>query len=123
MAISPAAPIFADTLDPHEEPDFKVEFGDMLEAGEAIDDADWILEVLPEAAALGLTVMSGNGRDAALSNGDTAVIFWLSIDPAYRGNAAFDGAGIELPLRITTQTSSSPSRKRQRTFQVRVAQR
>ncbi|MCB2060724.1 MAG: hypothetical protein R3E09_10280 [Novosphingobium sp.] len=123
MAIPPTVETFAEPLDPHEELDFRVELGDMLEADETIDAANWSLEVLPEGAALGLTIMSGNGRDATLSEDDRAVSFWLSIDSGFRDHEAFAGLGTELPLRFTAQTSSAPARRRQRTFQVRVAQK
>ena len=122
MAISPAAETFADALDPQEELDFRIELADLLEDGEAIDAANWTLEVLAESSALGLTVMSGGGRDPVLSDSDTAVTFWLKIDPAFQDNAAFGSGGTALPLRITAQTDAVPPRKRQRTFRVKVAQ-
>ena len=122
MAIPPTAEAFADALDPHEELDFRIELADLLEDGEAIDAANWTLEVLAEGAALGLSVMSGDGRDPVLSESDTAVTFWLKVDPAFQDNPAFGSGGTALPLRITAQTDTAPPRKRQRTFSVRVAQ-
>lgn len=122
MAVPLTTDMFADTLDPHEELDFKIELADMLETDETIDPANWALEVPPESAALGLAIMSGAGRDAALADSDTAITFWLAIDPAFRDNPAFDSAGTALPLRITAHTSASPPRTRQRTFRIKVAQ-
>lgn len=122
MAIPPTAEAFADPLDPHEELDFKIELADLLEDGEAIIPAGWTLEVLPESAALGLTVMTGGGRDPALADENTAVTFWLTIDPAFRDNAAFGSGGTVLPLRVTAETDAVPPRRRQRTFRIRVAQ-
>ena len=122
MASPHTAEVFADALDPQEELDFRIELGDIIEPGEAIDSANWTLEVLGEGAALGLEIMTGDGRDPALSDDDTALRFWLKVDPAFHDNAAFGSGGIALPLRFTAQTNSAPYRKRQRSFQVRVAQ-
>ncbi len=122
MDMPETAEIFADALDPQEELDFRIELDGLIEAGEAIDSASWTLEVLPEGEALGLSVMTGDGRDPALSDGDTSIRFWLKIDPAFQDNPAFDSAGTALPLRITARTNSAPYRKRQRTFRVKVAQ-
>lgn len=124
MAIPPTALTFANTLDPHEELDFLINCDQILEAGEEVEAAGWTLELLAEAAALGLTIMSGGtpSRDAALQSGNQSILFWLIVDGAYQDNAAFDGSGTALPLRITAETNSSPARTRQRTFQVQVAQ-
>jgi len=107
------------TLDPNEELDFLVPLAPVLEPGEEI--ASYTLELLPEAVALGLTIMTGSGRDHALALENTAIYFWLNIDPDFIGNAAFDG-GIALPMQVTAITNSDPARKRQRTFLVSVVQ-
>jgi len=120
MAVPPTATSFGRTLDPNEVLDFGVNLAGILEPGEQI--ASYELVLFPEAVALGLTIMSGDGRDHTLFNGDTGVKFWLTIDEDERENGAFDGAGIMLPLEITAVTSSDPERTRQRTFLVSVAQ-
>ena len=112
---------FTDLLDPQEELDFKINLSDLLEEGEAIDS--WTLEPLPEATALGLTIMSGSGRDAVLTDNATSVTFWLEVAEAFQDNAAFANGGTALPLQITVVTDASPARTRQRTFNVTVAQR
>lgn len=123
MAIPTTAQVFAEALDPDEVLDFKFDCSGLLETGETVDAAVWTLEVLAEGTALGLTIMTGGGRDPLLDDGDTSINFWLEIDTAFKTNAAFDGAGTSLPLRVTMQTTSSPSRTRQRTALVKVAQR
>ena len=126
MAIPPTAVSFTATLDPHEELDFVINCGGLLEVGEEI--TSYTLTPLAEAVALGLTIMSGSGRDHALITGDatyddnTAVRLWLEIDDTDEGDASFDAAGVSLPVEIEFVTNSSPARTRQRTVLVKVAQ-
>ena len=122
MAIPSTAKVFTQSLDPHELLDFQIVLSDLLEDGEIVDDMEWTLEVLVEGAALGLTIMEGSARDPVLEVGGEKVTFWLTVDDSYKANAAFDGAGTKLPLRITARTTASPYRLRQRTFQVTVVQ-
>lgn len=120
MAIPPTAVKFAGTLDPQEELDFAINCVGLLEAGETI--ASYTLTVLAEAVALGLTIMSGGGRNHALNDSDAGIDLWLTIAPGFQANAAFDGAGTPLPLHVQFETDSSPARTRERTFLVQVAQ-
>ncbi|MDE8654768.1 hypothetical protein [Novosphingobium album (ex Liu et al. 2023)] len=120
MAIPPTAATFADALDPMEEMDFVYPAGPLLEEGEEI--ASYTLALRPEAIALGLTIMTGGGRDPALIEGSTAILFWLAIDDDFKTDAAFDGTGTSLPMEVTFVTNSAPARTRQRTILVRVVQ-
>lgn len=120
MAIPPTAQKFAGVLDPNEELDYLARAGTLLEVGEAIQSYN--LTVLPEGVALGLTIMSGAGRDHGLNDTATGVDMWLTIDPSFKGNAAFNAAGTALPLHLNLVTDSVPARIRDRTFLVQVAQ-
>lgn len=120
MAIPPTAVSFSDALDPQEELDFEIPCSPILETDETI--ASYTLTLLPEAVALGLEIMSGSGRDQALTSGNTGIAFWLQIVDEYEDDAAFEDTGTSLPLELTIVTNSSPPRTRQRTFLVRVAQ-
>lgn len=120
MAIPPTAETFAQTLDPQEELDFSINCAGLLELGEEI--ASYTLTVLAEGVALGLTIMSGSGRDHGLNDESNGVDFWLTIDPGYQANVAFEGAGTALPLHVQFETNSTPARTRERTFLVQVAQ-
>lgn len=126
MAIPDAAAQVEDNLDPHEELDFKVDLSGLLEAGEAIASGTWTLTVLAESAALGLTIMTGSGRDPALADGESgancAVVLWLEIADAYKTNAAFDDPGTELAFEILAPTNVSPARTRNRTCKVLCVQ-
>ena len=119
MAIPADAARFTRALDPHEELDFLAPCEPLLETGETI--ASYTLSVTAEGALLGLTIMSGAGRDHGLTNGNTAVKFWLTIDALEKDDVAFD-AGAALPLLLTFETSSTPSRTRQRTMLITVRQ-
>lgn len=122
MAIPPTAKVFDDNLDPHEELDWKVYLSTVMEDGEAVAVGTWTLEVLAEGTALGLTIMTGSGRDPELLVTGQELLFWLTIDALFQDNAAFDAGGIDLPMRVTFQTDAVPARKRQRTFLVHVEQ-
>jgi hypothetical protein len=56
------------------------------------------------------------------TTGATAVKFWLYVDATFQDNAAFDGTGTYIALTLTVNTNSIPSRRRQRTIVVQVAQ-
>lgn len=126
MAIPPTAVSFAATLDPHEELDFIINASGLLEVGEEI--SSYTLTPLAEAVALGLTIMSGSGRDHALITGDavysdnTAIRLWLEIADLDEADVAFDGQGVSLPIEVELVTNSIPARTRQRTILVKVAQ-
>lgn len=120
MAIPASAVSFTGVLDPHEVLDYLIPLGPVLEEGETA--TTYSLDLLPEAVALGLTIMSGDGRDHALVQDGTAISMWLTIDDAFVADPAFDGAGTALPMQFTIETNSNPSRTRQRTFLAPVAQ-
>lgn len=122
MTIPSTAATVPGRLDPQEELNWRINLGNILEDGEAVAGGTWTLEVLSEGVALGLTIMSGSGRDAALDSDSRSILFWLKIDSLFGSNAAFDGGGVDLPMRITFSTDSTPARKRQRTFLVHTAQ-
>lgn len=122
MSTPPTAEKFGKPLDPHEELDWRLNCYSILEDGEAIATGTWTLEVLTEATALGLTIMTGSGRDPELISGSRSIVFWTNIDALYQGNAAFDGAGTSLPMRLTFESDALPARKRQRTFIINSAQ-
>ena len=71
--------------------------------------------------ALGLTIMSGSGRDHALVEGNQSIKVWFKIDTAFQANAAFDGAGTDLPFEVTFVTNSVPSNKENFTCILKVA--
>lgn len=114
MAIPPTAATFARTLDPNEQLDWLMPCAPLLEAGEAIDT--YTLTLLPEAVAMGLTIMSHE-----LVDGDRSIKLWLTIDDAFQADPAFDGAGTALGMEVTLVTNSTPPRTRQRTALVKVA--
>ncbi len=121
MAIPPTATAFSQGIDPHEELDFIIPCGPVLEADEEINS--YTLTPLAEAVALGLTIMSGGGRDHNLIESNRSILMWLEIDDAHKTNPAFDGAGVRLPMEVTIVTNSNPARTRQFTALVPVMQK
>lgn len=117
MAIPPTAVRFAQSLDPQEELDWLVSLEQLLQPGE--DAASYSLDLLPEAVALGLTIMQGDGRDHHMIDNRT-ILFWAEIDEDYEADPAFNGGGITLPMEVTIVTNSYPPRKRNRTFLIPV---
>lgn len=135
MAIPTEAVRIPDSADPQEVLDYAIPFLPVLEEGEAIrvDDVDypWLLELLPEAVALGYEIIESappwpdpeiipDPDDPSLA--DTAFGFWGRFDPAYYNNAAFY-TGVEVPIEATAWTTSDPPRKRQRTILIQVVQK
>lgn len=112
---------FTDQMDPKDNVDFLLTLngvGGILETGETI--ASYTLALRPEASALGLTIGTAT---YAPSNPTTAqILFWLTVDPTFQANAAFDGSGVILGVEVTVTTSSNPARVRQRTVAIQVAQ-
>ena len=121
MAIPPTAAVFPSGLDPHDQLDFVIPCGPILEAGEEI--ASYTLALYAESTALGLTIMNDPGREHALTEDARAILLWLEIDTALENNAAFIGGGVRLPMEVTIVTNSNPSRRRQFTCLVPVAQK
>ena len=122
MAIPPTAAKFRDSLDPHEILEWVAPCSTLLESDEQIEE-DYELAVLAEGAALGLTIMEGDDRDHKRTNENRDIELWLTIDDAFKGNAAFDGSGVNLPLEISFWTSSTPPRRRNRIFLIQVVQK
>lgn len=129
MADIPTAEQFSETMDPHEVLDFVIDLTNLLEPAETVADGEWTLVIPIEGAGLGLDIMSGGGRDPALTDGtgsvaeDMGIVFWLTIEDADQDDAIFDGAGTTIPLRVHAPTNSTPQRERERTVKVKVAQR
>jgi len=119
--IPPTAPTFPDPIDPQEILDFAFELHDVLEPGETIDPSEWEIEILIEGVALGLEIMEEVDRAPALEDEDRTIGVWLRIAVEFQDNAAFEGSGIDLPMRATGKTTSDPFRIRQRTAKVKVA--
>lgn len=102
-------------IDPHEIVDAIADCDGILQDDEAIGTFEliWTAEAL---AAADVDFLTG-ARDMALvsinGGADRGVRFWPDfVDP---DDAAFDGDGVGLPFEITVETTSSPSRTRQRT--------
>lgn len=120
MAIPPTAVAFGQALDPHEELDWLIACDGILESDETI--VSYTLTLLPEAVALGLTLMEGEGRDHRLTDNERGIAFWATIADAYKTSPAFDGGGVSLPGEVTLVTNSLPDRTRNRTWLMRTAQ-
>ena len=111
--------VWAETMDPYDVVDYKVDLSPLLATGEAI--ASFTVLTLTESDLLGLTVGTSTYApvlDAATNN----ITIWLSIAAGFQANAAFV-LGMTLPIEISIITDSSPSRRKQRTVAVKVIQR
>jgi hypothetical protein len=110
-------------LDPAERVEYECDFGSgpkpVLAADETI--TTFTVAVTAEAAALGLEIIEAAPRAPALLPGNQGVRVWLNVDPLEQSNPAFD-AGLWLGIEVSVDTSSTPSRHRQRTFEVEVKQ-
>lgn len=127
MATPPTAILWPDTMDPAEELDWIADLSSMLEAGETAESYE--VELSPEAIDAGLLIMTGTGHDHRLITGDpnwpdnSAILLWLKVDPASQADPLFSGGGTGFPIEVTFLTNSVPSRKRQRTYVIRIVQK
>lgn len=127
MATPPTAILWPDTMDPAEELDWIADLSSMLEPGETAESYE--LELSPEAIDAGLIIMTGAGHDHRLITGETdrpdntAILLWLKVDPASQADPLFSGGGTAFPIEVTFLTTSNPSRKRQRTYVIRIVQK
>jgi hypothetical protein len=123
MPTPPTAVEWLDPMDPSEEMDWIADLSPMLEDGEAVEPLSYTVALSPEAIDAGLLMMSGSGRDQHLLDDGRAILFWLNVEAGSQADPIFDGAGTRFPIEFTFTTNSVPSRKRQRTYVLRVAQR
>lgn len=113
------ATIWEQPLDPSEQLDFEMDFTTLLEDGETIVPDDWSVAPTPSAAEAGLVVEEGDDYRAQLLE-NSRIVVWLSIAQAKRADRLFSGSGRRLGVIANFATSSSPARRRQREFQVKV---
>lgn len=122
MPLPPNAKALTQAMDPSDIEVFEllIDQGDdkTLMTGENV--AEFNFAVTAEAAAAGLMIMQEDGRRPTLTG--LLLRFWLAIDPALFGAAAFSGEGISLGLELTLKTDSVPYRTKQKTIVVKVAQ-
>lgn len=118
MTIPANAAVFPDAMDPSDEVDYVIGFDYLLNSGEKIDTVS--LTVLPEAVALGLTILTDADHGPWIAD-DLYVELWPVIDPAFKDNAAFL-SGASLPIEMTVVTDATPPRTFQRTAVLRVVQ-
>ncbi len=107
-------------IDPAEELDYVMDFNAVLNVGEIIDT--FVLTMSAEGAALGVSIMSGGGRDAAKVEDDRAILVWFKVSSEFQQNAAFAGEGISIGVECRIVTDALPARTRERTFALLVRQ-
>ena len=112
------AATFPRQMDPQEQLDWLLPFGDLLETGERI--ASFTLTADADAAALGFTISSGSGRTAAATADGRSIRAWFEVDEAEQDNAAWDDLGTDCVVEAEIVTDASPARTRQRSFVLRV---
>ena len=128
MAVPPNASEWTQPFDPWDRKEYVAEFdttadgasGPVLEAGEEI--TSYTIEVSAEAAALGVEISTDTGYEDSLLAGNQQIEVWFEVDEAFRENAAFAGAGMQVGVEFTINTNSSPSRRHQKTYVLKVAQ-
>lgn len=110
-------------MDPSEILDFVFDFANLLQDSEVIDPDQVTLTMSAEGTALGITIATDADREAALIDSDTAILLWLSVDAAFRSNAAFAGAGTTVGVEAHVRTNALPYRELERTFTITIRQR
>jgi len=125
MPIPATAIVFKETMDPADVLEWKIPLSrgpageeptPFLYADE--DVASFTLSPTTDAIAAGLIVKSGSGGYPAPTLVGLDLTFWTSIDAALQGAAMF-AAGVDLALELTVTTSSTPPRRKQRTYVIK----
>ena len=116
MAIPSKATVFKQQMDPADRVEWQIDADAvLLEAGETIDTYTLVLD--SAAVALGISISTATGYEAAVVNAGLSIRFWLEVlDPT---QVAFDSV-VQAALTLTINTSSTPARRRQRTFVVEI---
>jgi hypothetical protein len=123
MALPEDPAVWSQSMDPADRLDYQMfcrGARPLLETAEQI--ASYTLALTPEAAALGLTIETGGGRDPVVLAGGDTVALWFSVASGFQTNAAFSGSGAQLGVELTIVTDSVPARTRQRTWALTVKQ-
>mgnify|MGYP001005653503 CR=1 FL=1 len=121
MALPTDAVAIAEPMDPTDLLPWEADMSSYLEDGQEI--ASYTLALYPDAALLGLSILSAAPRAPVLLEDDSVIQFWLEVDPGHREDPAFSSAGLVAGILVTIETNSVPLKRRQRTFAVTVRQR
>lgn len=121
MAIPPTAKRLGVTLDPKNKKPVVINYAPILQPGEEI--ASFTIERSVYAIAAGAVILTGDGRDPARDNANTAIRFWPYIEEADQEDPIFDGAGVVLDFKFTITTNSSPERVDEQTYLIPWAQK
>lgn len=108
-------------MDPSDVIEYEIEFGGddgLLEVGEQV--ASYTIVLSAEAVALGLEL--GTSTRAPSQPTPTSLRLWFQVNASFRSNAAYSGAGTVFSMEATIVTDATPSRTRQRTLLLTVAQ-
>lgn len=119
MAIPASAIKWTPKMDPSDLVDYQIDLSgadSILETGELVDTFN--ITVLSEGTALGFIVENTAPYAPTIVNGNK-ITLWFSVAEANRSNTAFT-TGVQIPMELEIITTSSPPRKRQRTFVVEV---
>lgn len=126
MAIPLTAKEFDQLLDPSDRVDFYVVLlqgaadstpAPILLMGEAV--ASYTLAVTPEAAALGVRISTDPEYVDRLT-GNVLKVYLEMVEDEWT-SPLFDGRGVIVAIELTIITTSTPPRRKQRSFLVRIA--
>lgn len=107
---------WAQAMDPHEIVDYTINLTNFIETNEEI--LSYEVKPVREAVALGI-IVSPVGYPSTL--GAKEIHVWFSVLETQQENTIFNTETI-VPIEVTIWTSSSPRRKRQRTFGLKMVQ-
>lgn len=110
-------------MDPGDLLDFVIDWTLLLQTvdGEAIDPANWEVITSAEAALLGFRVQTGM-RAPQLFDLNRQMRLWFGVDAGNQSDVIWH-AGADCAIKLVFQTTTSPFRRYERTFVVRVENR
>lgn len=116
MAVPAAALRLGKVFDPKDVKPFRISYAPMLAAlGPGAKILTFVITILDEGIAGGLNIMTGDGRDPAISADGLYIDGWHTIDEDMQEDAMFE-AVVDCPFTCFVRTTTSPYSEDEQTF-------
>lgn len=115
------APRWQQPFDPADHAPYAGDFVKLLGASEKIATVEMIA-LSSSAAALGIIIDQTEGYMPIIDTAGKKVQLWFTVDPELWGSAAFNAAGVQMPVSMRILTNSAPPKRFERTAVLTVRQ-
>jgi hypothetical protein len=119
--VSSAPYAWASTFDPADRAPYAIDWSQMLDQGEKIDEI-LMLTMSASGASVGVEFDSTEGREPIIGTDGKTIQFWFLCNPAFQRNVIFTGAGVQVSLSALIRTDADPYKEFERTAVLTVKQ-